>query len=752
MSRSLTPDILIGLQNVLFILQLVFATCLSSARPSMKNRIPSNTPEFSINQKCALFVALALLCVPSFAQMPNAPSLKKTTVMNKQFLYKYVRDDHAPSGETSVAIDASQTSTHAINPLIFGNFIEHLGHVVYGGLKAQALHNPNLEPEFEKNEVPPYWDFEGAATWRKEGFKSPRCVRLSPAMSDSLPGSLFQTVDLPAHRTLQYKLAFWIKSEGGTGKLEASIRKTLKNENSVIWSHQMTVDRNEWQKAMIAIELPKNKIAKGENVRFVLKHVSGGSVDVDQIELMPNDNVEGIDPDVLKRAKEWGIPVLRWPGGNFVSGYDWRDGVGEPESRPTYKNPAWGGLEENTFGSIEFTRLCKRLGTTPQLCINAGNGTPEAAAAWIRFFNDPAGSSAEAKLRATNGENSPFRIELCEVGNELYGNWQIGHTDAEGNAKRYVEFREALLKADPKLKLMATGKADEYVGEGWKRVLQWNEALLKAAVANGGKAPEYLTIHPLIPLPGIAGEASYEQLYASAMAFPAFTDRTLIPELKALILKTAGKHAKTKIAATEWGIIVGGDKWREGPNHDTLSGAIFNALQLNAFMRHSDSVTLANMTAFMHGGGIKKPGGVVIVDPQYYAQQMYALSKPFFPVVVSQRGPGSDSPARGGLPEVKDIPDADVFAALTKDKRKLIAYVVNSSLFEKKSVRLEVKNFQFSQVSGKILTGPDTKAFNSIENPENVSPAAFVFPKQGEKDVVAFEAPPHSLIVVSFER
>ena len=236
------------------------------------------------------------------------------------------------------------------------------------------------------------------------------------------------------------------------------------------------------------------------------------------------------------------------------------------------------------------------------------------------------------------------------------------------------------------------------------------------------------------------------------MAFPTFTDRTLLPELQALILKIVGKRAKTKIAATEWGIIVGGDKWREGPNHDTLSGAIFNALQLNAFMRHSDSVTLANMTAFMHGGGIKKPGGVVIVDPQYYVQQMYALSKPFFPISVSQRGPGSDVSARGGLPGVKDIPDADVFAALTKDKRKMIAYVVNPSLFKEKSVRLEVKNFQFSQVSGKILTGLDTKAFNSIENPENVSPARFVIPAQDEKGIIAFQAPPHSLIVITFER
>ncbi len=718
----------------------------------MTKRITSNTHEFPYELKYALCGVLALLSVPSIAQTPKAPPYEKATGMNKQLLYEYVRDDHTPSGVTNVLIDASRNSTHAINPQIFGNFIEHLGHVVYGGLKAQALHNPNLEPEFVKNEVPPYWDFEGNANWQKRGFKSPYCVRLSPPAGVKLAGSLFQTVDLPAHRTLQYKLAFWVKSEGGSGKLEANLRRIVKNKETVIWSHPILVNHSEWQKTTIAVELPKGKIAKGASVRFVLKHASGEAADVDQIELTPNDSVEGVDPDVLKRAKKWGIPVLRWPGGNFVSGYNWRDGVGEPESRPTYKNPAWGGLEENTFGSIEFIRLCKRVGTIPQLCVNAGNGTAEEAAAWIRFFNDPAVSSAEGKLRAENGEKNPFRIELCEAGNELYGDWQIGNTDAEGNAKRYVQFRDALLKADPKLKLLATGKGDEYVGEGWKRVLQWNEALLHAAVAGGGKAPDYLTIHPLIPLPGIAGEASYEQLYSSAMAFPTFTDRTLLPELKALILKTVGKDAKTKIAVTEWGIIVGGDKWREGPNHDTLSGAIFNALQLNAFMRHSDSVTLANMTAFMHGGGIKKPGGVVIVDPQYYTQQMYALSKPCFPVVVSQRGPGSDSPARGGLPEVKDIPDADVFAALAKDNRKLIAYVVNRSLTEKRSVSLAVKNFSSAHPTAMILTGLDAKAFNSIENPEAVSPKRFLLQAQGEDGNVAFTIPPHSLIVLTFEK
>src|SRR5213078_2417399 len=101
-------------------------------------------------------------------------------------------------------------------------------------------------------------------------------------------------------------------------------------------------------------------------------------------------------------------------------------------------------------------------------------------------------------------------------------------------------------------------------------------------------------------------------------------------------------------------------------NHDTLAGAVYNALCLNMMLRQSDRVTLANMTAFMHGGGIKKPNGVVIVDPQYYTQQLYAEAQMHTPVSTTTIGPGSNVPERGYLPKAANVPDVDVFSALDR--------------------------------------------------------------------------------------
>ena len=665
---------------------------------------------------------------------------------SKTPIYRFERDDNAPGGVTTAEIDASKRSAAPIDPNVFGNFIEHLGHVVYGGLTSQALHNPNLEKELDSNTVPPYWDLSGEAKWVEPGAFSPRCVRLRPT------GALFQSLDLPTHRERDYHLSLFVRSTESEGTLEATLSTTLAGETREAWKREFSIKPGEWGRHVFSFSIPDNFALKGARWLLKLSHASGSPIEIDQIELEPADNVQGADPDVLKRAREWHIPVLRWPGGNFVSGYDWRDGVGSHELRPSYKNPAWNGMEQNAFGSIEFIRYCKLLGVTPQLCINAGDGTPESAANWIRFFNDPASKSPEGKLRADNGEKSPFRIELCEVGNELYGDWQIGHTDASGNAARYVAFRSALLKADPKLKLMATGKADEYSPEGWKRCLAWNEAVMKAAVKKRGKAPEYLTIHPLLPLPGIVGNATYEELYESAMAFPTFFDQKMAPDLTALIERTAGKAAKTKIAPTEWGIIVGGDRWREGPNHDTLAGAIFNALQLNAFLRHSDILTLANMTAFMHGGGIKKPGGFVIVDPQYYTQKLYAVSRPHTPLPALQRGPGHDTPARGGMPGAKDIPVVDLFAALSKEGETLTIYAVNPSLKASRKLNLLLKEFLPDSVSAEILTGSDATAFNSLESPENVSPKPFPLSNRPRSNRIEVTLPPHSLTVFKAKR
>jgi alpha-N-arabinofuranosidase len=494
------------------------------------------------------------------------------------------------------------------------------------------------------------------------------------------------------------------------------------------------VTGKDWAKQTLRWRLPASVPAKGQPVRFVIRHASGGgAIDVDQIELFPDDAVNGVDPDVIRRAREWRIPILRYPGGNFVSGYRWRDGVGPRERRPTRRNPAWGGVEPNHFGTDEFLDFARRIGATPQIAVNAGDGTPEEAAAWVRHCNAKA-----------------LRVPVWEIGNELYGGWQIGHTDPAGNAARFVRFRDAMLRADPRIRIVATGKGDEFLPDGLARNREWNTAVLRAAATAGGRLPDYLSLHPLVPLPADLRGLSYAEQYESAMAHPTFLDNTLLPDVVRQIGDVQGSGARTRVAVTEWGIIVGGDRWWESPNHDVQAGAVFNALTLNALLRHGDRVTLANMTAFMHGGGIKKPDGIVIVDPQYHTQRLYSVAEPRFPWKRPGPGRGGTCPGAASCPRARRT-DVDVFAALSPDRARLLAFVVNRSRTDTRPVRLNIAGFAVNKVSATVLTAPDPQARNNWQAPDAVAPRPFAItatrtPASGWSATL----PPHSLAVLTF--
>ncbi len=690
------------------------------------------------------FLAAATIVGPPVA----TGTTQSVAAQTAKSLFAYTRADATPGHTTTVHIDAARHATAPIHPDIFGNFIEHLGDVVYPGLWAQALLNPNLERIEPGDIVPPAWELEGRALWQTGGWQSPLCVRLD---GDS---ALRQDVFLPAHRTRDYLLTFAARCASGDGAITLTIRGTGGKQAEVYFQQEAKIPDAAWRTYRLPLTLPPGRIVRGEGSRFLVQHHAGDAVEIDQIELFPADNVAGMDPDVLKKAREWHMPLVRWPGGNFASGYHWQDGIGKPEQRPTRRNAAWGGIEPNLFGTDEFLKFCRLLQVEPQLTVNAGDGTPEEAAHWIQYCNAAANGNTWGRQRAANGHPAPYNVRLWEVGNELYGPWQIGHTDAADNAGRYVRFRDALLQADPHLRLIATGKADEFTPEGLKRNADWNQRLLQAAVAAHRPAPDYLALHPLVPLPVDLEGVSYADQYASAMAHPTFLDREMLPSLGRLIASIPGAKGKTHLALTEWGLIVGGEKWREGPNHDAQVGAVYNALALNAMLRHCDLVTLANMTAFMHGGGIKKPAGVVIVDPQYWTQQLYAASGIHTPVAVAAIGPGRDVPARGFLPAVADVPDVDVFAALTADAKTLVVFAVNRHLTDTRPFSLTLSGFSTASLTATLLSAPDPQATNTLQHPDAVAPHPFLVPPWPSAPNTAWQTvlPPHSLAVFTLHR
>ncbi len=684
----------------------------------------------------AALLAGLLLPPPDHAAPP-------TVSASTRDLFHFRRDDAAPGGVTRITLDAARVAAKPVSPNVFGNFMENLGTAIYGTLWADALHNPSLERIEKADPEPQWWDQTGAATWQEapgSGYLSQHCERLAGP-----DGVLSQRVYLPAYRVRGYTLTLWTRAPGEAGKITLAVRAGgetgpgfrpgLETAGQAVVQTPLSVASPAWHKQTVHWTLPAGALAKGQAARLVVAHAGGGAVDVDQISLFPDDALNGMDPDAVRAARAWHIPVLRLAG-NYSSGYHWQDGVGPREARPTTRNVAWGGPDPHSFGTDEFLDLAARLGATTQIGANAGDGTPEEAAAWVRYCN-----------------SHTRRVPLWEIGNELYGGWQIGHTDAAGYAARFVALRAAMKGADPGIKVMANGKGDEFGPRGLDRDNAWNTTVLNAAVANGGAAPDFLTIHPLVGLPGGLGGLPYDQEWESAMAHPAFLDRTEIPELIRDITRVEGPEAKTRLAPTEWGIIIGGGPgWERGPNHNVTAGAIYNALTLNALLRHSDWVTLSNMTALLHGGSIKKSHGVVYVDPQYYTSQLYAAARPRTPVAADWTGPGRDVPARGFLPAAADVPDVDVFSALGADPKTLVAFIVNRHLSDARPVHLSLAGFAARGATATILTSADPQAANAWDTPDNVKPRPFPLPALADGKTLDITLPPHALVVLTFRR
>lgn len=133
----------------------------------------------------------------------------------------------------------------------------------------------------------------------------------------------------------------------------------------------------------------------------------------------------GYRRDVLAAAKDLRIPILRWPGGNFVSGYHWTDGIGARDERPRKMDLAWSTEESNRFGTDEFIEYCRMLGAEPYICVNMGTGTMDEAQAWVEYCNGT-GDTYWANLRRENGHEEPYNVRYWGLGNEMYGEWQIG--------------------------------------------------------------------------------------------------------------------------------------------------------------------------------------------------------------------------------------------------------------------------------------------------------------------------------------
>ena len=168
---------------------------------------------------------------------------------------------------------------------------------------------------------------------------------------------------------------------------------------------------------------------------------------------------DGFRKDVLAEVRQLGVPIIRYPGGNFVSGYNWLDGVGPKKDRPRLLNRASNSIESNQFGTNEFLAWCRAVGSEPMMAVNLGTGTPETAANLVEYCNVERGTRW-SDLRRQHGVERPYNIKYWCLGNEMDGPWQLGHMFAKQYGLKAQDAALQMRTVDPSIKLVACGSSE----------------------------------------------------------------------------------------------------------------------------------------------------------------------------------------------------------------------------------------------------------------------------------------------------
>jgi alpha-N-arabinofuranosidase len=668
-----------------------------------------------------------------------------------------------PIAQATLRIHAGQPATWQIPRNLTGKFCEHLGANIYNGMDAQILRNPTfaeypfwtgqMTPDgitsfhFEREKIAeelrrqalrsgwPEADLSELGTARNDGLAafwsragSRDASKVSP---DTGPqGGRAQRIEimagagikqwtwLPLRRTHQYTFELLARSVD-LRRLKLSItREGSPTASGRAWIEGLA---GEWRKISGTVGLA-NDTPSDRPYCVTLSSDTAGQVVLGHFFLWPEDNIHGADPDVIGHLKATHLPLLRWPGGNFVSAYHWQDGVGPIESRPTLPNYAWGGVEPNTFGTDEFIAFCRAVGCEPMICINAGTGTPEEAAQWVQYCNGVSNSPMGA-LRAANGHADPFGVRHWEVGNELWGQWQAHWTTAKGYVDRFERFAKAMRESDPSIELHACG-APVLWGKAWNDTLiAGSRGLLRSITDHplvGGDLPEdtdpFDVYRDFMHVPDIL-ERKWGELRDDMKHNGINDPRLAVTELQmfAHLRPATGRAGHPRL--TRENLV----------NPGTLGEALYDTLIYHAAVRLQPFVELITHSATVnHGGGLRKERERVYANPCYHANQLFAEFAGATPLKTDLDSPSERAPML--LPDIRKVGGDAAFGAVDAVAARAVNGDLLVSLVHRGTsgpLRLEISWDGFSgDVIAQTLTlsGSAPWAINTLEAPEAVKP------------------------------
>ena len=414
----------------------------------------------------------------------------------------------------------------------------------------------------------------------------------------------------------------------------------------------------------------------------------------------PFSDENGFRKDFMELIKELNVPVIRWPGGNFVSGYNWEDGIGPKDQRPAILDLSRTRIETNQMGTDEYVKFCNLIGSENFICINAGTGTLDDARHWVEYCNYPKGTYY-SDLRRKYGNEEPFKVKYWALGNETDGPWQIGYKNKEDYVKFAVEAAKVMRLADRDIKLVASGSSNYPLvtsaydpKDGW---IDWNDHVLDQMAGS----IDYISIHRYATqaLRGLEDQ----QGFANLMSLGCEIDK-LVEITQGLIEKAMEK------SGTNRPIYISFDEYSAG--RGGLTSSLMLAQHLNSFIRHADIVKMANIT-FLSGLVGSSPEG-------YYRNTLFY---PFY--LYSKNCLGTSLDVHTDCEKYsnelfRDIPYLDVSASFNESTGMVVVNVINKHESKAIGTDIVLQSGEYTgrakahEVNGETINSTNTRTSEEV--------------------------------------
>ena len=434
----------------------------------------------------------------------------------------------------------------------------------------------------------------------------------------------------------------------------------------------------------------------------------------------PTADEQGIRQDVLDLVRELGVTTIRYPGGNFVSGYKWEDSVGPAGDRPRRLDLAWRSTESNRFGLSEYIAFLKKLGpqAEPMMAINLGTRGVAEALELQEYANHPSGTTL-SEQRITHGDKDPFGIRVWCLGNEMDGPWQTGHKTAEEYGRIAAETARAMRQIDAGVELVACGSSSQAM----PTFAEWESTVLQETY----DLVDYISLHAYYQ----PSDGDLDSFIASAVDMESFIEN---------VVATAdhvGARLKSKkkinLSFDEWNVWYTSDweeqaknadpaEWPEAPrlledHYSVMDAVVFGSL-LIALLRHADRVTVACLAQLVNviAPIMTEPGG-----PAWRQTTFFPFAQ------ASQYGRGQVLDVRVDSPkhETQKYGEADLLhaTAVRGEDGSVTVFAVNRSRTESLPLQVGLNGLDLtSVVEHSALADADPDARNTLDDPERVAP------------------------------